>query len=273
MILLPKHLQKNYPHQIVQGDSIPSTYRKYVEVEAGSGGHRKRDVVTPFVRGKEWFFELVKPYMPKVWDQFMCGGELFLLSDEPFDVESEYLSPVLCMKYGENILFFPRGLYCKDEMAREGHRIGPMPNCIKFPFYKRLRGFGYLTEHGTRYFDGLVAGINEVITICNYLKSCRRFSQDIGFFEELFPGLTPEPDWPYTKFYAFIWSVPDENKNQDVLLQCEHMNSTETYYIRDHDFRGMMRLNNPQEAIDGYLEHTLIEKPGRFDFMPYAENL
>jgi hypothetical protein len=42
------------------------------------------------------------------------------------------------------------------------------------------------------------------------------------------------------------------------------------YHIKDADIENMRILSEPTEAIDLYCEHILLEKEGRFDFLPYT---
>jgi len=72
----------------------------------------------------------------------------------------------------------------------------------------------------------------------------------------------------------FLDSRPTlRGKEGDVLFVKNHIQDGVIYHIKDADIENMRILSEPAEAIDRYCEHVLLEKPGRFDFLPYTSEM
>jgi hypothetical protein len=78
----------------------------------------------------------------------------------------------------------------------------------------------------------------------------------------------------WTNFMLFLDSRPEgKGKEGDQLFVKTHIHDGVIYHVKDADIENMRILSNPAEAIDLYCEHVLLEKEGRFDFLPYTTQM
>lgn len=258
-------------------DEVDPDYLTSIFPEDGSDSFHP-DILTPLKEGKSWLYEGMSENMPLSGAVLQGGGELFVagLSDHGFG--HSLFFPELYQVVGQVLINVTRSLkgnHWGDSPVIDAgfdHRLEALPKYLRDSYYYRSLGFGIAKQFPERHARWcLPKDVGSMYPICDYLKSLRRFKKDIAFFREVIPGLAPESrDW-----YPYFFCLLDAGNADysDRLFMKSHIKDDVVYYIRDDDTRGMMVLNNPQEAIDRCCEHALLNKEGRFDFMPYAEKL
>jgi hypothetical protein len=107
----------------------------------------------------------------------------------------------------------------------------------------------------------------------HYLEGFRGYKKKyIPWLEERIPGMKMTPDaWSYTSFMMFMAAGPNPaGKEGDVFFVKNNIQDGVIYHVKDADIENMRILSEPAEAIDRYCEHILLERDGRFDFLPYT---
>ncbi|MGH7004607.1 MAG: hypothetical protein ACREIP_11720, partial [Alphaproteobacteria bacterium] len=75
----------------------------------------------------------------------------------------------------------------------------------------------------------------------------------------------------YNSFMMFMAAGPNPyGRDGDVFFVKNDVQDGVIYHIKDAEIEAMRILSEPAEAIDRYCEHVLMEKEGRFDFLPYT---
>lgn len=257
-------------------EQVPDFFRRMVFEEES-----KIDVYTPIEKGKDWLFGLTSKHQPRV-GEILLSGSMFIR----YDIGGgEYATPKLGLDLGDKVVVVGRRHKNRNpsDLGFERFKLGKercdsLPLPIREAYYCR--------------FDGLDIPDDPVISIYSrllpfhigrpwqswdgYLEEFRGYKKRyLSWLEERFPGVLPaRKDNPCTNFMMFLDSRPTlRGKEGDVLFVKNHIQDGVIYHIKDADIENMRILSEPAEAIDRYCEHVLLEKPGRFDFLPYTSEM
>lgn len=237
------------------------------------------DVYTPLSKGKDWLLELTSKYQPRTGFILMQGrlAVRCKLGAEKWSCAELFIS------IGKKVVVVGRRHAGRNPSDINFHRFNTeryesLPEEIREAYYCR--------------FDGL--NIPETATIGiysrllpfhigrpwqswdGYLEEFRGYKKKyLPWLEERIPNVRPDRKGaPYNKFMMFLDSRPTlRGKEGDVLFVKNHIQDGVIYHIKDADIENMRILSEPVEAIDRYCEHVLLEKPGRFDFLPYTSKM
>ncbi|MEH3021624.1 MAG: hypothetical protein PGN19_02685 [Pseudomonas oryzihabitans] len=242
-------------------------------------GFAKIDFYTPLMMGKEWLLELTLKHQPRT-GSFLMRGDLAAR----YDTKGGVLScPELFISIEDKIVVVGRRHAGRNPSDLNFFRFNTerhesLPSSIREAYYFR--------------FDGLNIPLTPTIGIKSrllpfpigrpwkswdgYLEEFRGYKKKyLPWLEERIPGVLPErKSSPCTNFMMFLDSRPTlSGKEGDTLFVKNHIQDGVIYHIKDADIENMRILSEPAEAIDRYCEHVLLEKPGRFDFLPYTSEM
>ncbi|MBB3235304.1 hypothetical protein [Phyllobacterium endophyticum] len=259
------------------------------------------DYYTPIAKGKEWLFELTCKHQPRTGALLMAGGPLFVRVKRRSDgglpalhMGLEVRDKVVLISrdfWGDNpsdpdyqanidrITAFLTKRDGKPNHAEQRQLSLPLP--IREAYYTR--------------FDGMDIPDDEVVGIYSrflpypvgrpwqswdgYLKNFRGYKKRyIPWLEDRL-GIVPTPfdrKYAYISFMMFMAAGPNPaGREGDVFFvkNADGMQDGVIYHIKDAHIENMRILSEPAEAIDRYCEHVLLEREGRFDFLPYTSEM
>ena len=240
-----------------------------------------KDYLTPIERGKEWLLELTVQFQPKTGKLLHDSGPLWIreLPNQP---------PMLHMglTVGNSVVLMYRrlrGLNAGDEnldeTAQAGARQYSLPDPIRSAYYERYDG---LNMPG-RVYPGPSTQLlpfpigRPWVSWDVYLEKFRGYKgKYLDWLKERIPNVAPKRKSDrWTNFMMFLDTRPlgDKGKEGDVLFVKNHIQDGVIYHIKDADIENMRILEFSAEAIDSYCEHILLQKSGRFDFMPFTREM
>jgi uncharacterized protein YwqG len=272
-------------------DDIPEEAFRII-LEYGKGD----DVITPLIKGKEWLLEYLQQYQPKTASVLLNGGELVVagearkslamqLKDRVIPSTTRYRMS-LFLRLGERVVRINRlnanrhpddlgyGYHIVRHPSDTCYRcVKSLPEELSKAYYSRFNGLALPNSilNDKRLLPRPVPAWD---ALESYLSGCSKKNR-MPWFEERVPGLKHlNRSDAYDNFRYFL-STFDTNminkKLTDELFVSTHIQDGLIYHIKDEDIENTRLMVAPQEAIDGYCEHMLLNKPGRFDFIPYTE--
>lgn len=260
-------------------DDIPPWLREAIFGSNVSG--RVDDYYTPLKNGKEWLFELTKKFQPRTGSLLLSDGELYvrkiMVSGDPLlFMMLEVQGKVVLVNrsfYGSH---FDDASY--QEKRRPPERCESLPPAIRDAYYSRFDGLNIPTTPSVGIYTRLLPfPVHRPWQSWDgYLEEFRGYKKKyLPWLEERIPNVKPDSKYDvYTKFMMFLDTRPDlKGKEGDVFFVKNHIQDGVIYHIKDADIENMRILENPEEAIDRYCEHVLLEKEGRFDFLQYGKSL
>ncbi len=275
-----------------RSEDIPADVKHRIFDPEGSG----YDYYTPLAKGKEWLFELTCKHQPRTGALLMQGGPLFvrvragdavsLLLDMGLEVHGK----VILIRRGfwqynpddpgyqaqiERVNANLTKNWGRPMKSEERHLSLPLP--IREAYYFRFDGMSIPAKPISGPFERLLPFPigRPWQSWDHYLENLRGYKKKyIPWLEERIPGIKkPFNARAYTSFMMFMAAGPNPaGKEGDVFFvkNAEGMQDGVIYHIKDADIENMRILTEPAEAIDRYCEHMLLEKEGRFDFLPYG---
>ena len=254
-------------------EDVPVFFKKAIFDE-----RREYDFYTPLEKGKEWLFELTLKFQPRT-AKILVAGELFIRFSPEYGVAN------LCLDLNDKIIVVGRHHanrnpsdenFSRFRLGRE--RYESLPLMIRESYYCRFDGLDIP--------DSAAVGVHSRLlpfpigrpwqSWDGYLEEFKGYKKTyIPWLEERILNVRPDRKGaPYNKFMMFLDSRPTlRGKEGDVLFVKNHIQDGVIYHIKDADIENMRILSEPVEAIDRYCEHVLLEKPGRFDFLPYTSKM
>lgn len=233
------------------------------------------DFLTPLKNGKQWLYEYTLRYQPKMAKVLLNSNELLILS---YVDDTGYIFVFLLQEISNRILRIERNGYGynpDDKIFKINYRppvlYESLPKEIQYSYYYRFNGLDIITNNffSTQKYL-LPRSTNNWESIDKYLGKLK-LKKYLSWFEEKFPKIKPIHKYDFYKLKIFLDTRPTlSGKEGDVFFVNTATQDGTIYYIKDADIENMYILTNYLEAIDGYCEHILLNKDGRFDFMPYA---
>lgn len=262
-----------------QAEEIPEWLRDAI---LGVSHHGKAfDYYTPLKNGKDWLFELTEKYQPRTGAILLSGSELhvrqLIVSGRPLlFMMLEVKGKVVLVNrafYGSH---FGDANYLERRHVPE--RCESLPPAIRDAYYNRFDGLNIPSTPSVGIYTRLLPfPVHRPWQSWDgYLEEFRGYKKKyLPWLEERIPNVKPESKYAvYTKFMMFLDTRSDlKGKEGDVLFVKNHIQDGLIYHIKDADIENMRILENPEEAIDRYCEHVLLEKEGRFDFLQYGKKL
>ncbi|UXN59260.1 hypothetical protein [Phyllobacterium zundukense] len=258
------------------------------------------DYYTPIAKGKEWLFELTCKHQPRTGALLMAGGPLFVRVEGRSEFAPFYLNMGLEVRgkvillernfwgnnpsdpdYQDNIEDLTAWLTKRD--GRPNHaeqRQLSLPRPIREAYYTRFMGLNIPDSPTVGIYRRLLPrSINAWQSWDGYLGNFRGYKKKyIPWLEERL-GIVPTPfdrKHAYISFMMFMAAGPNPaGREGDVFFvkNNETQQDGVIYHIKDADIENMRILSEPAEAIDRYCEHILLEREGRFDFMPFTSEM
>lgn len=272
-----------------EGDSFPDKIRKYI-YNHEEGDIPLPDVITPLEKGKEWLFELTCKHQPRTGKLLMDAGELVVRQLSTGFKKDGYSLKLGIEVQGKMII-----------MARDtwGRKLSD-PDYENYGYieYKDSFPFGIKEAYYTR-FDGLNIYPEQVVGVSSYMLPkpasglciidyhLDRFKNNkkkqLQWFDEHFPHLAPKKKGEIRYgFREILNTIPfydtyaGEKQTQlplDFLFMKHDPQDGVVYHMVDDKVDEMRIVDDPVDVIDRYCEHVLLNKPERFDFLPFTSPL
>lgn len=178
-------------------------------------------------------------------------------------------------------LFKGRNYGDQDYKHLHNRQSSCLPKEIRDEFYGNFNGLSVLREPdfllGRYYLLPIPQGHgswHELSQLCkrHELKEKNVINQ----FEERFPHDEGYANFPFFLMSSFLSTYADDPDRPatryegDYFFVKHHIQDQEIYHIKDGDYENMRVLSGYCEAIDGYCEHILLRKEGRFNFYPFT---
>ncbi|MDT3722302.1 hypothetical protein [Pseudomonas oryzihabitans] len=242
---------------------------------------KKIDVYTPLEKGIDWLFELTRKHQPRTGN-ILVGGNIFAW----YDLNGgEYSTAKLGLDLNNKVIVVGRSHHRRNPSDNEFNdfrfakeRYDSLPLSIREAYYCRFDGLDIPDSPAVGIYSRLLPfHIGRPWQSWDgYLEEFKGYRKKyLPWLEERIPGVLPaRKSSPCTNFMMFLDSRPTlRGKEGDVLFVKNHIQDGVIYHIKDADIENIRILSEPAEAIDRYCEHVLLEKPGRFDFLPYTSEM
>lgn len=253
------------------------------QIESWSKGQGAiKDYLTPMEKGKEWLFELTVGYQPRTGALLEKAGPLWIR-----EFPGKFPSALdMGVTLGDCVVLIYRdfrGYNPSDEAFREycptGGRAYSLPEPIRRAYYERFDGLDIPIGGHRKPATQLLPFPRgrPWVSWDVYLEQFRGYKgKYLDWLKERIPNVAPKRKSDrWTNFMMFLDTRPlgDKGKEGDVLFVKNHIQDGVIYHIKDADIENMRILEFSAEAIDSYCEHILLQKSGRFDFMPFTREM
>ncbi|MCX8281902.1 hypothetical protein OSJ77_17050 [Phyllobacterium sp. 0TCS1.6C] len=246
------------------------------------------DYFSPLELGKEWLFELTCKHQPRTGAILMNGGELFVRAtgdSMPLEDGVRPMGFLLAMglEIKGKVVVIKRGRwggnpsdprYAETARMHGESRQLSVPPSISEAYYHRFDGM-IIPKYCTIGIGGRMLPYPTISWQVweTYLERFRGYKKKyLPWLEERIPGIRhPGKLTPWINFRMFLYAPGTAGKEGDAFFVKNHIQDGVIYHVHDGDVENMRILADPAEAIDRYCEHVLLEKEGRFDFMPYTQ--
>jgi hypothetical protein len=251
----------------------------------------KSDVLTPFLKGKEWLYEETAQFQPRTGKLLLEGSQLYIIIRKVYDTPEGMVAKDEAQVRGTIVYLIQEvnGMVVHIPRQFLGSNISdPTWKPSKWqdgtPAPQRQQSFCIeLTKAYYTKFDGLsipstsAIGIESRLlplksnggweSVNRYLEQLRLKKKHISLIEEFIPDIKPKRKYDnHTNFMSFLDTRP---LGDEVFFVKNHIQDGVIYCLKKGDVPNMQILNNPIEAIDLYCEHILLRREGKFDFTPF----
>lgn len=272
-----------------EGDSFPDNIRKYI-YNHEEGEILLTDVITPLEKGKEWLFELTCKHQSRTGKLLIEGGQLFVRQTSGFHNLEEYAFH-LGIEIQGKIIIMARGTWgnnlCDPNYVNYGNieYKDSFPFGIKEAYYTRFDGLNIYPEQTVGVSSYMLP--RPAISLCVIDYHLDRFKNNkkkqLQWFDEHFPHLAPKKKGEIRYgFREILNTIPfydtyaGEKQTQlplDFLFMKHDPQDGVVYHMVDDKVDEMRIVDDPVDVIDRYCEHVLLNKPERFDFLPFTSPL
>ena len=267
-------------HKVIyQEFDIDHEYKRRV-FETDDPFESRRDLITPIIKGKDWLFDLTCKHQPRTGRLFMEGGPIFIRAMSKNGGGA--FSYDLGIEVNDQVVVIERGFWGSNRVdpgyQEFRRKVGApedydgLPEPIWQAYYGRFSGLNIPDDNIVGIYPRLLPlGPLECWDAC--LDKVRGYKKKyVPWLVERIPSIPmPKKGEGVWGFRCFLNSRPVlGTKEGDHLFFKSHEQDGVIYHLKDMDVENMRILSDPVEAIDRYCEHVLLQKPGRFDFLPYT---